>query len=402
MLIGENGSGKSSFVQALALLKQSLGSGSLVLSGPLMDLGQFANVVHQPTEPSDEMEFGIAGVTYYAKPIELGDARSDGVEFRYSWATNDGNAARMSALHRVGESFKLEARWNRLTGGSVLPPSVLISGITYGLGAATGVGQGVVIGGSSTAPGVDEAAMRLANDAVNNVVGAPAAALRRAFFVPAMRGIERQSYDLGDQASSDLVSPDGSLRVSQALATTLAYQRELEATIALWMERVTNRGIQVRLTPPRRVSVNALAQGIAVNIANEGFGSNQLSHVLAVLALLPNDALIAIEEPEIHLHPAAQTSLVNVLLEVTRAKKSQLLMTTHSEHVLYALMALVGEGTLKPEDIAIHHVAIDQGQTIAKRLDVDSSGRIKGGLPGFFNVHVQEFRRFLEAAEKKQ
>src|SRR2546425_3651593 len=60
VLVGEDGSGKSSFVQALALLKQSLGTNGLRLSGTLLDLGTFADVLHRPVT-SEEIEFGLSG-----------------------------------------------------------------------------------------------------------------------------------------------------------------------------------------------------------------------------------------------------------------------------------------------------------------------------------------------------
>ena len=311
----------------------------------------------------------------------------------------------METSCQVSDGFHgvtIQGRWSRYGGQSLTPSYFHVGRVQFTLGIATGLGQGVIVTGEAPPQGIDQATIQLARESANNLVGAPANALRRSYFVPAIRGIERQSYDLGEVSTDDLVSPEGSLRVSQALATTFAYRRELEDEISNWMERVTNRRVRVRLSAGRKVSLDTIIQGQAVNIANEGFGSNQLSHMLTQLALLPRDATLAIEEPEIHLHPSAQTQLVNVLVEATASRGSQLLMTTHSEHVLYALMALVGEGKLKREDVAIHHVAIEGGQTKVNTLEVDSTGRIKGGLPGFFNVHVQEFRRFLDAAERKE
>src|SRR5437899_1474521 len=102
------------------------------------------------------------------------------------------------------------------------------------------------------------------------------------------------------------------------------------------------------------------------------------------LSILPNGSLLAIAESEIHLHPAAPGRLVGVLAEAIVAGKNQLIVTTHSEHILYALMALVAEGTLKQEQVVIHNVSNDEGTTRIQRLGLDRSGRITGGIPGFF------------------
>jgi len=396
VLVGENGSGKSSFVQALALLKQSLGTSALRLSGALLDLGSFADVLHRPST-SSEVEFGIAGSLAPDVPSLPPDLRT--VEFRGTWATNEQTTTRVEAYRKVNGT-EIQASWNSVTQGAVSPPFVMFAGIRVNLGFNNAFGGGVAATGFTPPTNVDAAVIQRAYNLIQTFLNAPALALGRAFFVSAMRGIERQSYDLGDQPLLDLASPEGSLRVGQALATTILYRRELEKTISSWMDRVTGRSIEGRAVPPRKVSLDAVAHGQTVNIVNEGFGSNQLAHVLTQLAILPNDSLLAIEEPEIHLHPAAQARLVSVLVEATLTGKNQLIVTTHSEHILYALMALVAEGTLKPEQVAIHNVANDEGTTRLQRLELDKSGRISGGIPGFFDAQVQEFRRFLEAAEK--
>lgn len=50
VLIGENGTGKSSLGQALILLKQSLGQGALATQGHLLNLGEYADVVHKGSQ----------------------------------------------------------------------------------------------------------------------------------------------------------------------------------------------------------------------------------------------------------------------------------------------------------------------------------------------------------------
>jgi len=399
--VGENGSGKSSFVQALALLKQSLGNNALRLSGTLLDLGTFADVLHRPVT-SEEIEFSLAGTVVVPESARRGLTNVEtAAEFEDSWTVNAQSLIRVSVYRKLGPA-EVRAQWNSITGGGgAQPQQITVSGVTFTIGGFNPtIGGGPQISGYSQPPNLDAAIFRRLIDLVNYSLSAPSQALGRVFLVPALRGIERQSYDLGEQSMLDLASPEGSLRVGQALATTIVYRRELEETISSWMNRVTGRNIQGRALPPRRVSLDAVAHGQTINIVNEGFGSNQLAHVLTQLAILPDDSVLAIEEPEIHLHPAAQARLVGVLAEAMLAGKNQLIVTTHSEHILYTIMALVAEGTLKPEQVAIHNVGNDKGTTHLQRLELDTSGRIAGGIPGFFDAHIQEFRRFLDGADK--
>ncbi len=397
VLIGENGSGKSSLIQALAVIKQSLGSNPFQFSGALLDLGAFDDVRYSEAGRAGEIELGLIGSAPHSKS-QAGQAQA--VSFQHMWAASESGPTRIVASLEA-PAITVRAEWNRLTGATVSPNRVEIDGLTFQLATNAAIGDEVRLAGQTFPTGVEERVVRNATELVSNFVTAARRAIERLFFVPAMRGIERQSFDLGERGVADLGSPEGSIRVGQSLATTIAYERVLEDRISTWMQRVTDRRVEARLLPPRRVALDAVTSKHRVNLTNEGFGTNQLSHVLGQLALLPNDAVLAIEEPEIHLHPAAQSRLVGVLAEAIRGANSQLLVTTHSEHILYALMALVAENALKPDEVFVHHVAYEAGATSIKRLALDSLGRIEGGIPGFFDTNVEEFRRYLLAAEKR-
>lgn len=399
VLVGENGSGKSSFLQALIVLKQSLDNPTLRLSGAILDLGEFGDVLHRPGS-SEEITLWVVGTL--AVPESLGREVMDKeatIQFNTEWSANSSRLVRMRSQLKLG-SAEIGYNWNWMTGGQPSSTNISFLRMSFAVGANAVIGGGPQQQSQQNPANMAIAQVQQVSNLFTFFLSAPRTALRQVFLVPSLRGIERQSYDLGDGASVDFASPEGTFKTGQALATTILYRRELEDRISSWMSRVTGRSLQGRAVAPRKVSLDAVAHGQRVNIVNEGFGSNQLAQVLTQLATLPADSTLAIEEPEIHLHPAAQARLVSVLVEAVLAGHSQLLLTTQSEHILYALMALVGEGTLKPEQVVVHHVANEEGATVLHRLELDSTGRIAGGIPGFFDAHVEEFRRFLEAAEK--
>ena len=61
-----------------------------------------------------------------------------------------------------------------------------------------------------------------------------------------------------------------------------------------------------------------------------------------------------IEEPEIHLHPKAQAELAEVLTEEAKANGKQMIMATHSEHILSRLLTLVAENKLSRDELAVY------------------------------------------------
>jgi len=95
--------------------------------------------------------------------------------------------------------------------------------------------------------------------------------------------------------------------------------------------------------------------------------------------LIGKDAVLCIEEPEIHLHPKAQASLCDAFVEVVRRLGTQLVLTTHSEHILIGLLTAVATGQLKPEELAVYEFSRDGESAVAERLDVTPQGQIKGG-----------------------
>jgi predicted ATPase len=129
---------------------------------------------------------------------------------------------------------------------------------------------------------------------------------------------------------------------------------------------------------------------------NVGFGvTYALPIITACLAAKPGD-LIIIESPEAHLHPRGQTKLAELL---ARAAKGgvQVVVESHSDHILNGLRLCVYNQILKPEEAQILYFrwdnTSDQFGTTVQEIAMDSHGRIAEWPEGFFD----EFDRSLEA-----
>ncbi len=156
--------------------------------------------------------------------------------------------------------------------------------------------------------------------------------------------------------------------------------------------------------PPRRVTITCeVSEGKVLSglFSNQGTGAGQLPFILIPIALARHGETIMLSEPEAHLHPAAQSHLASLLATVVKRGEKQLLIETHSEHVLNSLLHAVAKGDLKKEDLAIYYFESRQGAADVRRLIIDDYGRVEGGLPGFFDQSLTELTEYLETLKKK-
>jgi predicted ATPase len=110
-----------------------------------------------------------------------------------------------------------------------------------------------------------------------------------------------------------------------------------------------------------------------------------------------------IEQPELHLHPAAQSSLADLFVEkVISSRGCSFLIETHSEHFIRKLQILVAnpEVNISSEDIAIYYVdKLDEGYSTIKRLKMNEKGQFIDKWPsGFFDQSFELSRELLRVA----
>jgi hypothetical protein len=124
-----------------------------------------------------------------------------------------------------------------------------------------------------------------------------------------------------------------------------------------------------------------------------GIGISQVLPVL-VTAYAARDELIAIEQPEIHLHPALQADLGDVLIQSALGDQTnRLLIESHSEHILLRVMRRMRETAKKknqsgppvrPEDVAVLYVLRDGSRSVVLELRLDDEGTLLDPWPGGF------------------
>lgn len=88
---------------------------------------------------------------------------------------------------------------------------------------------------------------------------------------------------------------------------------------------------------------------------NVGFGYSYVLPVIVGTLLAEKGSILIIENPEAHLHPGAQSRIMEFLIEQAIEKDLQLIIETHSDHVVNGMRISMKKGVLKPSDSIIQH-----------------------------------------------
>ena len=140
----------------------------------------------------------------------------------------------------------------------------------------------------------------------------------------------------------------------------------------------------------------------AVSHRDVGIGISQVLPVL-VMAFASQNKLIAMEQPEIHLHPALQAELGDVFIDSAISEQAnRFLIETHSEHLLLRIMRRMREtyegnlpddkSAVTPEEVAVLYVEpVATGGSIVREMPLNEQGELVKAWPGgFFEESLRE------------
>ena len=138
-----------------------------------------------------------------------------------------------------------------------------------------------------------------------------------------------------------------------------------------------------------------------VSIADVGFGVSQVLLVLVALIVAEPGQLVYLEQPEMHLHPRAQVALAQVLAAAAK-RGVRVVAETHSSLLLLAVQTLVAEGDLSPELVKLHWFTRDEnGATKIDTADLDEMGAYGDWPEDFDDVDLKAQSRYIKAAQSR-
>lgn len=425
---GANSSGKTSLLQALLLLKQTADSSDRGLAlhfgdkKALVDLGDFRSVIHQHSEEAD-LRIDLDWVQ--ADPLVVSDPKGHGeqvVEDRrlgFSTHVKGENGAGGKSLQlgvpsieyrigdvafgmrRKGDSRKKYELFNRApefqfvrSPGRVWPLPAPVK--CYGF--------------------PDQVRAHYQNAGfLSDLELAFEEQLRRIYYLGPLRAYPERRYtwaggqpsdmgQTGEQAVHAILSSrDRGVKISQGRGKDRA---TLEEYVATWLKRlglITEFGVEAVAEGSQifAVKVRKLAGGPESLITDVGFGVSQILPVVVLCFYVPEGSTVILEQPEIHLHPAVQANLADVLIDAHRKRRVQIIVESHSEHLLRRLQRRIAEQELNKDDVALYFCEPGLKGSTLTPLHLDLLGKILNWPPDFFGDQFAELAATQEARLKR-
>jgi len=149
-----------------------------------------------------------------------------------------------------------------------------------------------------------------------------------------------------------------------------------------------------------RVAIREEKTGIELMPQDVGIGISQTLPVI-IGALHIKEGLLAIEQPELHIHPALQVALGDLFISQSRESQVCFFLETHSEHLMLRFLRRIretdegnlppGKDPLRPDQLAVYYV--EQGKTGVSvfPIRISEDGEFMDRWPkGFFSERAEE------------
>lgn len=183
----------------------------------------------------------------------------------------------------------------------------------------------------------------------------------------------------------------------------LDFLEEMDSAHTYALEIAEDEKLFFKSLPIRKKVILKDSNGVVVLPPDVGVGISQLLPVL-VGALTQKSSIFAVEQPELHIHPAVQVALGDLFISQIKNRNCIFLLETHSEHLILRLMRRIREtykakktrsrkprNALNPNDLSIIYFSKEKRGIRAEQLPLDEQGRFLKKWPhGFFEERHEE------------
>ena len=236
--------------------------------------------------------------------------------------------------------------------------------------------------------------------------------LRRLTYLSAERLGPREHYALEDPQLTPVVGPagehatsvlysGGDLTVLDSLVVPDAPPTRLRQVGARMKQFFPGCALTLEKVPLASAVTLGFRTASATDFhtpVHTGFGLTQVFPIVVAALSVGREDLLLIENPEVHLHPAGQARMGEFLAEVAAAGV-QVMLETHSDHVLNGVRRAVRRGALAPDDVALHffrprHDAERDGVAQVQSPHLDGEGNVDDWPDGFFDQFDKDMSYF--------
>ena len=185
------------------------------------------------------------------------------------------------------------------------------------------------------------------------------------------------------------------------------WQKTFQEMIAYWLKRlclIDDFDLKeiAKGTNLYHARVRTSPKGPRTSLVDVGFGVSQILPVLVLLYYVPEGSTVLMEQPEIHLHPSVQSGLADVMLSVASVRNVQVVVESHSEHLMRRLQRRVAEGKEHSDDVKLYFVSSQRGTARVSDLQLNEWGVIENWPENFFGDEMAEIAAITGASLKRR
>lgn len=403
ILAGANSSGKSSIMQPLLLMKQTLeapyDAGPLLLNGPNVKFTSAEQLLSRigKGRSLDSFRVGIRSPTEDAFVIDYRKESKAGF--------------RIEQMEIIG-TFGRFILWPEMT-----PAEIVQSGLakaTYGSEEAPGFHKSALWRIGRERCFLELLSEERSPNGIDTFLGSRPGPgwegiIPQLIHLPGLRGNPERAYPVAaigrtypgtfekytasiilqwiEDESDNLVNLNADLQLLK-LTGGIGAKRLFDIQLELYVSRLPD-------VPPERPENQ-------VNIADVGVGVSQTLPILVALHAAKPGQLVYVEQPETHLHPRAQFALAQILAAAAK-RGVRVVVETHSSILLLGVQTLVAEGSLEPDKVKLHWFQREKdGRTVVNSADLDEAGAFGDWPEDFDDVSLQTQSRYLDAARARR
>jgi hypothetical protein len=388
LLLGTNSSGKSSIIQSLLLIRQTV----------------------RNKEPNVSLHFGVEGTSDSVALGQFDDVlcrhgSSNEIEIEFTWSPSgrtedlftfsgtykkDSNGAAVISQLRLGQGAKAftvsrQAKGAfKLTMGDKRSPLAKSRDLhpqnSFTFSAST----------LAKLPAADSEEIREAGSALLEE-------LERIIYLGPVRQLAKRHY-VWDGVPPSSLGDDGERAIDALIASGLVAKKgksggELFIQTSHWLSQMgLAAGLDVK-----RVGSSLLHELVILgenqsrsNIKDVGVGVSQVLPVIVACLFAPSGHTVIVEEPESHLHPLAQSTLAELFIKVSKQRNIQIIAETHSEHLFRRMQTLIAKEEIPANQCAPYFVERMDRESRLQPLELDIYGRIKNWPKMFFGDSLGE------------
>ncbi len=401
-LFGTNSSGKTSLIQFLLLLKQTKNATdraiSLDLNGSYVSLGVYRDVIHKHNE-SKALSWDLS--IELPKDLVIADPsgnrapliRSKDLRIESEVKALELGVVSTKLIYTLGgPTFALlpkgssEKEFELSTKGSNFSP-LRTKGRTWPLHRPVK---------SYAFP--DQARTYYQNTSfLSDIEDAYEKEMDRIYYLGPLRDDPKRDY-LWARSSPQDVGIRGDKAIDVILAATAARQlrnakahdrrKPFQEMVAYWLRDMgLIYDFRVEEIAPGsnrwQAKVQTREGGTEVLLTDVGFDVSQVLPVITLLQFVPEDSIVILEQPEIHLHPLAQANLADVIINACLHRKLQIIVESHSEHMLLRLQRRIAESEIAAQKVKLFFCDAPEGISRLEPLGLDLYGQISNWPKNF-------------------